>query len=94
MSPLISSYYYTVGTCAVHLINEGVSFDQEQNETTIQFVGTQDVTGYHCRLDQSKVPVFCLSPLRYSQLPSGEHRLIVIPVGCKGERLSLKFEVN
>lgn len=81
-------------SCAVHLINEGITFDQEQNTTTIQFVGTQDVTGYQCRLDDAKDFVFCLSPQLYSEMDAGEHRLIVKPVGCKGERLSVKFEVD
>ena len=78
----------------MHLINEGVAFDREQNTTTIQFVGTQDVTGYQCRLDDVKNFVFCLSPQHYNKLDIGEHRLIVRPVGCQGERLSVKFEVD
>ena len=77
----------------MHLINEGITFDREQNTTTIQFVGTHDVTGYQCRLDDANF-VFCLSPQHYNQLDVGEHRLIVKPEGCEGERLSVKFEIT
>lgn len=80
-----------VGSCAVHLINAGVT--NEQNTTTIEFVGTGSVSGYLCRLDDA-VTTFCRSPLQYSGLSSGSHRLIVTPSGCAGEKLSIKFETE
>ena len=78
-----------VGSCAVHMINAGVT--KEQNATTIEFVGTESVSGYFCRLDD-RVSTFCQSPLHYSDLSTGAHRLIVTPLGCTGEKLSVKFE--
>lgn len=80
-----------IGPCAVHLINAGVT--KEQNTTTVEFVGTEDVSGYLCRLDQEAF-TFCRSPLRYSGLTSGGHRLLVSPTGCDGERLAIKFETE
>lgn len=79
------------GPCAVHLINAGVR--KEQDTTTIEFVGTNDVSGYLCSIDKEAI-VFCRSPLRYSGLSSGTHRLLVSPTGCDGEKLSIKFETE
>ena len=76
----------------MHLINQGIT--QDQNTTTIQFVGTRDVTGYQCNLDRAKDFVFCRSPLHYEHLSIGEHRLVVDPVGCDGQKLSVKFVVE
>ena len=75
----------------MHLINMGVT--REENATRIEFVGTDDVSGYSCRIDGGQSS-FCNSPLYYSDLSSGTHRLIVSPTGCDGEKLSIKFEAE
>ena len=80
-------------SCAVHLINMGIA--TEQNITTIEFVGTESVSGYQCRLDDAVDFTSCRSPLRYMDLSSGEHRMIINPVGCsQGKRLSVRFETE
>jgi Zn-finger protein len=66
---------------------------KEENTTRIEFVGTDDVSGYSCKLDGGEF-LLCRSPLYYSDLSSGAHRLIVNPTGCRGEKLDIKFEVE
>ena len=83
----------SLGICAVHLINDGVSVNGRQ--VTIEFSGTQDSTYFRCHIDGSKSQ-YCRSPLRYDDLASGLHTLVVEPGGCMGSkkgRLSLKFSI-
>ena len=83
----------SLGNCAVHLINDGVSVNGRQ--VTIEFSGTQDSTYFQCSIDGSKSK-YCRSPLRYSDLSSGRHTLVVEPGGCMGSkkgRLNLKFSM-
>ena len=77
--------------CAVNLINEGVN--TEEGRTTVQFTGTEDVTGYSCRLDGGRFRP-CRSPLRYQSLSSGRHKLRVRPVGCSGPSLDVVIVIQ
>ena len=82
-----------IGNCAVHLINDGVSVNGRQ--VTIEFSGTQDAAYFQCRIDGSK-PTYCRSPLRYDDLTSGRHTLVIEARGCvrfKKGRLSMKFSI-
>ena len=86
---------YPLGVCAVHLINDGVSISE--NEATVQFVGTPDVTSFRCRLDGSKATISCRSPVKYSNLAPGQHKVVVLPKGCVGDnqgKLSVKIRIQ
>ena len=84
-----------IGACAVHLINDGGSISE--NETTVQFVGTPNVTSFYCLLDGSKTTIFCRSPVSYSNLAPGQHKVVVLPKGCVGDnqgKLSVKIIIQ
>lgn len=86
---------HPLGPCAVHLINNGVS--KNEDRVTIEFLGTPDVTSFRCQLDGSTMASFCVSPLRYSKLAPGQHTLVVLPKGCTGEdqgKLTVNIEIQ
>ncbi len=82
----------SLGPCAVHLIGDGISVGN--GTAAVTFVGTRDVTSFRCRVDQ--IISLCRSPVRYTGLSPGVHRMIVVPLGCKfktGGKISEKFVI-
>ncbi len=64
-------------TFQIHPTTPGLSVNNvDQDGVTIQFTGTEDVTGYLCRLDNADRFIPCRSPLHYQSLSNGRHRLI------------------
>jgi len=65
--------------CSVNLINFGMVLNGTR--ATVEFQGVGPTTEFSCRLDSGQFDS-CVSPLSFSGLSPGDHRLRILPEGC------------